>query len=128
MLLPWLVGPKVAKEIILLGEDRLSAARAEALGIVNRVVPPAELETAALAATSPRGNRPRPRPAHQARDQPQLRGARLLGAPRRSPSTWRWQIEGEGLAGQAPLHGDRRRDGLKAALAWRDARFPKSRR
>ena len=28
MLLPWLVGPKIAKEIIFLGEDRIPAARA----------------------------------------------------------------------------------------------------
>ena len=28
MILPWLVGPKIAKEIILLGEDRIPAARA----------------------------------------------------------------------------------------------------
>src|SRR5215471_2208461 len=42
--LPWLVGPKIAKEIILLGEDRLSADRAWQLGIVNRIVPDETLE------------------------------------------------------------------------------------
>src|ERR1700731_4270921 len=49
MILPWLVGPKIAKEIILLGEDRIPAARALELGLVNRVVPAAELEATALA-------------------------------------------------------------------------------
>src|SRR5947207_2718726 len=34
MWLPWLVGPKIAKEIILLGQDRLSVERARELGIV----------------------------------------------------------------------------------------------
>jgi len=36
MLLPWVVGPKIAKEIILLGQDRIPAARAREIGMVNR--------------------------------------------------------------------------------------------
>src|SRR5262245_25594708 len=46
MILPWIVGPKVAKEIILCGEDRIPAARAREIGMVNRVVAPAELDAA----------------------------------------------------------------------------------
>jgi enoyl-CoA hydratase len=42
------VGPKVAKEIILMGEDRVSASRAREIGMVNRVVPAGELDEAAL--------------------------------------------------------------------------------
>jgi enoyl-CoA hydratase len=38
MLLPWVTGPKQAKEILLTGEDQLSAADALRMGIVNRVV------------------------------------------------------------------------------------------
>jgi 2-(1,2-epoxy-1,2-dihydrophenyl)acetyl-CoA isomerase len=45
-LLPRLVGMQRAKELVLLG-DRLSAADAHAYGMVNRVVPLAELETTA---------------------------------------------------------------------------------
>jgi enoyl-CoA hydratase/carnithine racemase len=37
------------QEIILLGEDRIPAARAKEIGIVNRIVPAAELEGRALA-------------------------------------------------------------------------------
>src|SRR5580700_9151526 len=37
LILPWVVGPKIAKEIILLGEDRIPAARAHAIGMVNRI-------------------------------------------------------------------------------------------
>jgi len=48
MLLPWIVGPKIAKEIILMGADRIPAARAREIGMVNRVVPAAALETTAL--------------------------------------------------------------------------------
>src|SRR5215831_9096496 len=44
MLLPWLAGPKQAKELIFLGEDRLSVERARELGIVNKIVPDASLE------------------------------------------------------------------------------------
>src|SRR5262249_7700921 len=47
MILPWLVGHKAAKEIILTG-DRVSAPRALAIGMVNRIVPAGELDDAAL--------------------------------------------------------------------------------
>ena len=39
LILPWVVGPKRAKELLLLGDDAVSAERALALGLVNRVVP-----------------------------------------------------------------------------------------
>ncbi len=38
MLLPWLAGPKRAKQLLLTGDDKLSARRAEAMGLVNEVV------------------------------------------------------------------------------------------
>ena len=48
--LPWLVGPRAAAEILLTGEP-VGAARAYEIGLVNRVVPAAELHerTQALA-------------------------------------------------------------------------------
>ena len=47
MLLPWMVGPKRAKEIILLGLDNISAREAKDMGLINRVVPKGEdLKTA----------------------------------------------------------------------------------
>jgi enoyl-CoA hydratase len=49
MLLPWLAGPKRAKELLLTGADRVSAAEAWRLGLVNRVVPPEEVLPTALA-------------------------------------------------------------------------------
>jgi len=45
---PWMVGPRAAKEMLFTG-DRLGAARAYDLGMVNRVVPRADLETETFA-------------------------------------------------------------------------------
>lgn len=46
--LPWLIPPRVAMELLLTA-DPISAARAHEIGLVNRVVPIAELMPAALA-------------------------------------------------------------------------------
>ena len=48
MILPWIVGPKVAKEIILTGADRIGARARQEIGMINRIVPAAELDDAAL--------------------------------------------------------------------------------
>lgn len=44
---PWVMGPRFAKEFLFLGE-KVSASRALELGMVNRVVPRAELEAETL--------------------------------------------------------------------------------
>jgi enoyl-CoA hydratase len=43
LILPWLIGAKAAKELLLTGDDKLSSERALALGLVNRVVPESEV-------------------------------------------------------------------------------------
>jgi len=48
MLMPWLCGPKVAKELLLGADDRVPAERALDIGLVNKVVPAGEGMTAAL--------------------------------------------------------------------------------
>jgi len=44
---PWQMGPRFAKEFLFLGE-RVGAARARELGMVNRVVPPADLDATVM--------------------------------------------------------------------------------
>jgi enoyl-CoA hydratase/carnithine racemase len=46
MFLPWVVGMRAAKELLYTGEDRVPAAEAHRLGLVNRVVPADELDGA----------------------------------------------------------------------------------
>jgi enoyl-CoA hydratase len=48
LILPWVIGPKQAKELLLTGDDRVSAERALALGLVNKVVPEAGCFDAAM--------------------------------------------------------------------------------
>jgi len=47
MILPFVCGPKRAKEILLTGNDRITSEQAEAWGLINRVVKPENLLTRA---------------------------------------------------------------------------------
>jgi enoyl-CoA hydratase/carnithine racemase len=49
MLMPWLTGPKVAKELILGADDRVSAERALEVGMVSRLAPAGEGLATAMA-------------------------------------------------------------------------------
>jgi enoyl-CoA hydratase/carnithine racemase len=124
MILPWIVGPKVAKEIILMGEDRLSAARAREIGMVNRVVPAAALEPTALrmarhiAAIDPKLVKRTKRAINRS-----LEAQGMLGALA-DALNMDVLIEGEGSPDKARFLDIARQEGLKKALAWRDARFP----
>jgi enoyl-CoA hydratase/carnithine racemase len=125
MILPWIVGPKIAKEIILTGEDRIPAARAKEIGMVNRVVPATELDAAALAlaqhiaAIDPELVKETKRAINRA-----FEAQNMLQALEEALAI-DLAIEGAGSPDKAQFMAIARRDGLKAALAWRDARFPK---
>jgi enoyl-CoA hydratase/carnithine racemase len=123
MILPWIVGPKLAKEIILTGEDRIAAARARDIGMVNRVVPGDQLEPVALALAR-----------HIAVIDPGLVMAtkRAINAAYEAHSMAEalsqalaidLSVEAAGSADKIAFMEVARRDGLRAALAWRDARF-----
>lgn len=125
MLLPWIVGPKIAKEIIMTGADRISAAEAHRIGVVNRIVPAADLEAAAttlalhLAAVDPSLMRQTKRALNRSFE---IMG---MGEALEAALDIDLQIEGEGSPDKIQFMEIARRDGLRAALAWRDARFPK---
>jgi enoyl-CoA hydratase len=123
MLLPWLVGPKLAKEVILTGMDRISAQDALRMAMINRIEPAANLEPAALKLAR-----------HIAAIDPMLvkrtkrainRTFEIMGMMEALESALDIDlaIEGEGSVDKLRFMEIARRDGLKAAFAWRDARF-----
>jgi enoyl-CoA hydratase/carnithine racemase len=124
MLLPWLVGPKIAKEIIFLGEDRLSVERARELGIVNKIVPDDALEAETvliarhLCAVDPSLLKQTKRAINQTFERQGLLDAL------ESALAIDLDIEGPGSPDKIAFMDIARASGLKAALAWRDARFP----
>jgi enoyl-CoA hydratase len=123
LLLPWIAGPKAAKELLLTGEDKLTAERALALGIVNHVVPDGEEFERALAiardiaAAAPEAVRLTKRAINRSYEAMGMRAA--LEAALETDIT----IESAGGPERAAFNRIRREQGLKAALAWRDAKF-----
>ena len=123
MILPWLVGPKRAKEIILTGADRIPAREAHSMGLINRVVGKGRAEAEALALAR-----------HIAVIDPGLvqktkrainrsfEFAGLLDALEDALQI-DLAIEGEGSLDKRQFMDIARKDGLRAAIAWRDARF-----
>jgi enoyl-CoA hydratase len=124
MILPWIVGPKQAKEIIFMGRDSIPADEALRLGLVNKVVPNgADLVTALAMAR------------HIAAVDPQLmrqtklainRSCEIMGmrAALQASLDIDLQIESQGSPDKKQFMDIARKEGLRAAIAWRDARFP----
>jgi enoyl-CoA hydratase len=120
LLMPYLVGQKVTRELLLTG-DLIDAARAERIGLVNRVVPLDELEAAVDALAD--------RLARVPAD---------VMAPTKAMLNRAMETAGflaaveAGLDLQSIINMSEtsrefdaivRSDGLKAALAWRDRRY-----
>lgn len=122
MILPWLVGPKRAKEIILAGLDRITAAEAREMGLVNRVVPvgqdlPEALALARrIAVTDPVLLRETKRAINRTYD---LMG---MGEALEAALEIDMLIEAEGMPTKRRFLEIARSDGLRAAIAWRDRR------
>lgn len=125
MILPWIVGPKIAKEIILTGEDRISAERAREIGMINRIVPTEALDDTALqiarniAVVDPLLVKETKRAINRS-----IEAQGMLGALERALEI-DLLIEGQGSPDKKAFFDVARKDGLKAALTWRDARFSK---
>jgi enoyl-CoA hydratase len=122
LLMPYLIGQKKTRELLLTG-DLIDAVEAERIGLINRVVPAerltAEVDALAdrLARTPPEVMAPTKRMLNRAMD---AAGFRLaveagidLGAIINAADTPE-QREWDEIV---------RRDGLKVALAWRDRRY-----
>lgn len=124
-IMPWIVGMKKAKEIMLTGE-RMDARAAERCGLANRVVPDEDLRSAAWEVAAKFAKMPPP-------------GVRLM--KRALNATFEAQgghgmiDRGIDLATQAEMSESdearqffeiMQRKGLKEAFKWRDERFEKS--
>lgn len=123
MLFPWVTGPKQAKEILLTGADRIAAADALRMGLVNRVVPPGEAEAAALALARQvaRASSVSVRLTKQAIN----RSYEAMGMRQALATGLDIDVEINATPSWEKLEFARIRkeEGLKAAIAWRDARF-----
>ncbi len=123
MFLPWVVGVRTAKELLFTGEDRIPAAEAHRIGLVNRVVPRDELDEATLAlAEEIARNEPfvvqmTKRAVNRAWDVAGFRAA--LAANTEIDAI----IETANLPARAEFRRITAEEGLKAAIAWRDARY-----
>ena len=122
MLLPWLAGPKCAKYLLLSGDDRVSAADALDMGLINRVVPAGQalertFELARrVAANDPLAVKLTKQAINRSLDIGGMREA-LLQALELNVI-----IETSETAESREFNAILKRDGAKAAIAWRSTR------
>lgn len=120
LLMPFLIGQKRTRELLLTG-DLVDAATAERIGLVNRVVPRAALASSVdeladrLARVPPDVMAPTKLMLNRAMDAAGFAAAVELGLDLQA------FINMSGTARE--FDAVVRREGLKAALAWRDARY-----
>lgn len=125
LLLPWMTGPKQAKELLLTGADRLTARRMLEIGVVNKVVPDGDVMAEALAiansiaAAAPRSVRLTKQALNRTYELMGLREAL------REALETDILIEAEESPERIEFNRIRKEQGLAAAIAWRDARQPR---
>ena len=123
LILPWLTGPKQAKEMYLVGDDRIPAARCLEMGLINRVVPEGEhleaalemaqkiavIDTFSVSLTKKAINRT----------------YEIMGMAEALESALEagCLIEAAEVPEREEFMEIARKEGLKAAIAWRDGRF-----
>jgi enoyl-CoA hydratase len=123
MFLPWVVGVRKAKELLFTGEDRVSAQEALRIGLVNRVVPRDELDDATLtlareiAKNEPFVVQVTKRAVNRAWDVAGFRQAMEANVELDV------MIETANLPARDEFRRITQEQGLKAAIAWRDAKF-----
>lgn len=123
MIFPFLVGAKLAKELILTANDRIPARRAYEMGLVNKLAPADKVLDEAIAtartmaAMDPMLVRRTKAAINRAYD---LMG---MGHVLEMALDVDLQIEGEGTAVKREFLRIAREEGLRAAIAWRDSRL-----
>lgn len=120
LVLPWIVGLKNAKELLLTGGN-IDAARAVSIGLVNRVVPAHELRPAAEAIA--RDIAANDAEAVRLTREAINRGFETAGLRRALAQALEYdiRIETTDTPESAAFRKVMEADGLKAALAWRAA-------
>jgi enoyl-CoA hydratase len=123
LILPWLCGPKKAKEWLLSGDDRVTPEQAEQWGLVNRVVEPAELDGEArkLARAIAANDRLAVRMTKRAIN----RGCEIAGMRRALLEALEVDIEVESTDTEEKRRFNEllKTEGARAALAWRNRRL-----
>jgi enoyl-CoA hydratase len=123
MFLPWIVGVRAAKELVFTGEDRFPATEAYRIGLVNRVVPRDQLDDATMAlADEIASNEPFVVRTMKA----SINRVWLLGGLRAAldaNTELDVMIETANLPARDEFRRITQEEGLKAAIAWRDARY-----
>jgi enoyl-CoA hydratase len=123
MFLPWVIGVRAAKELLFTGEDRVPADEAHRVGLVNRVVPRDRLDEATMelaeeiAKNEPFVVQMTKRAVNRAWD---VAGFRAAMAANTELDV---MIETTNLPTRDEFRRITQEQGLKAAIAWRDARF-----
>jgi enoyl-CoA hydratase len=123
LIMPWVIGMKKTRELLYTGFDRVTAEEALALGLVNRVVPADRLEAAAMALAE-----------EIARNDPEAVKLTKIALNRtyermgvKDALAMNLELDTIMEAAETPMRREfnriRAEQGLKAAIAWRDARF-----
>jgi hypothetical protein len=120
MLAPFVMGPKHAKELLLTGQDRVSAQRCHEMGLLTRVVPDGGELGAAMdlaekvASAAPRSVQLTKRAMNRTYERAAMRDA-LVDSLDHSI-----MIEADESPERSEFNRIRKEQGLKAALDWRD--------
>ena len=122
MLMPFMLGQKKTNELLFTG-DTMSADEAHRWGLVNRVVDPGELETAVDELI--RKIAPTPLPILRLTKLALVRASEAMGLRQAVASNLDLSAMVNAADGPEQREFDRivAKDGLKAALKWRDSRY-----
>ncbi len=125
LILPWVIGLKQAKELLLTGDDRVSAERALALGLVNRVVPESACFDEAMAIA--RSIAANDRIAVELTKQAINRSCEIMGMRQALLQGLELDVvvESSETPESREFNEILEKDGAKAAVAWQEARLAK---